>query len=47
MDMMDFCICEYGYGYYKVSTDKYYESMDIWYSYPLPDGHMIYESQFL
>jgi hypothetical protein len=45
--MVDFRIHEYVYGYYKVSTGKYFVGMDIWYLYPLPDGHMIYGSQFL
>jgi hypothetical protein len=45
-DMVDFYIRRYGYGYYKVSTDKYFAGMDIQYSYPLPVGHMTCGSQF-
>jgi hypothetical protein len=40
MDMVEFYIHGYEYGYYMVSTSNNFVGMDICYPYPSPDGHM-------
>jgi hypothetical protein len=40
MDMVEFGIRGYGYGYNKVSADNFFAGMDIQYLYPLPNGYL-------
>jgi hypothetical protein len=42
--MVEFGIRGYGYGYNKVSANKFFAGMDIQYPYPLPNGYMTYGS---
>jgi hypothetical protein len=40
MGMVEFGIHEYCYGYNKVSADKFFVGMYIYYPYLLPNGYL-------